>query len=820
MYRSKVNIYIISNSKDAITTLKDAVKERGYTRIEESHFSSKLLTLLQEKNPQIIIFDIDNVPSGKEKALKLKKDYPIPFVYVTDKESTIKLDGKSTDEVVIRPFDNSILDLKIELAYYKNRCIREVERTESKEGKINKKLQKEIKLKSFYEKQILHSKQLYYSSFNTLDDAVFLTDPDLNIILENKALKELKKRLGIKEETLGNSVDVFAKISPAFSIADYILTAKTGEEIHHKEIKIGKDIIASVRMKPVFDEEEMVSRVITIIKDITHQVVTSRKIKEQNQSIKGYLKQQKVVSESSIILNSLEKIEERLTDVLMVLGRNLDLNRTFIYIENKEEQTFEKAAEWHSRDSKPSSADRNVLTQNEITDLAIQFVDKEYLTLGFLKKCKQAVCQKFLSPDTKEIIIAPLAVNDKIYGFLCCEECIASRTWKAQEKELIKSISGILVNSLQRQKINTELIESGQRMTAIVTAIPDFLIHLDKNGKVLNVKKSREGNVNPYLNEYHDKNIREIYEPEIALQFLKSIYECIYKTEKTIDLQYEIEGVVNDFEARFEKINDQEVIAILRNVSEQKAYEKNLKEAKEIADKANKSKDRLFSIISHDIKNPLATLKSLLDLVIHDVDRLSKENLKKCFLDIQNTTDATIALLQNLLQWSRKELDNVAFEPGEVNIAEIIKTNITLYQQTAEKKQIILKYHPGKEETVWGDKNMLDTTVRNLINNAIKFSHKESEIIVHTSLVNKMQEVAVQDFGVGIKEEDKDKILSKSEIVTTRGTGNEKGTGVGLDLCNDFVIANKGKFWFESEAGKGSTFFFTVPLASKVNLKK
>ncbi|UCH14759.1 MAG: hybrid sensor histidine kinase/response regulator [Bacteroidales bacterium] len=230
---------------------------------------------------------------------------------------------------------------------------------------------------------------------------------------------------------------------------------------------------------------------------------------------------------------------------------------------------------------------------------------------------------------------------------------------------------------------------------------------------------------------------------------------------------------------------------------------------------ANAAKDRLFSIIAHDLKHPLADLKSLLELILFDFDSLTKDNLIKCFKEIKDSTDATYNLLQNLLQWSRKEMNNLTFEPVSFIIDDVINSTINLFKQSADKKNITLKFTRGKKHEVFADKDMVQTIIRNLVNNAIKFSYKDSSISIAVRSGNDMLEVSVKDQGRGVKEEHKAVILNNDNFITTRGTGNEKGTGVGLNLCKDFVEMNKGKLWFESEEEKGSTFYFTLPVRKR-----
>ncbi len=238
-----------------------------------------------------------------------------------------------------------------------------------------------------------------------------------------------------------------------------------------------------------------------------------------------------------------------------------------------------------------------------------------------------------------------------------------------------------------------------------------------------------------------------------------------------------------------------------------------LKKRAEDLNAANDAKDKLFSIIAHDLRHPLADLKTLLELLLFDYDRFTKEDIIRCFKEIKDSTDETYNLLQNLLQWARKEMKSLPCEPEPFNLDEIIYSVIKLFKQSTSKKNISVIFNDGKGLRVFADKNMIEAVLRNLVNNAIKFSYNDSNVVISVKKEKDIVEVQVKDFGHGIKKEHRQALLDENIAVSTRGTNNEKGTGVGLNLCRDFIRQNKGRLWFESEEGKGSSFYFTIPAA-------
>jgi two-component system sensor histidine kinase/response regulator len=261
--------------------------------------------------------------------------------------------------------------------------------------------------------------------------------------------------------------------------------------------------------------------------------------------------------------------------------------------------------------------------------------------------------------------------------------------------------------------------------------------------------------------------------------------------------------------------NKEELLVRIGTHMELANARKLLKKRAEDLNAANAAKDKLFSIIAHDLRHPLADLKTLLELLLFDYERFTKEDIIKCFKEIRDTTDEAYNLLQNLLQWARKEMNSLPFEPAFFKLNDVVDSTIRLFRQSAGKKNIKVTFSNGDNIRVFADKNMIEAVLRNLVNNAIKFSYQDSTIIIGAKKENDVVEVRVKDFGHGIKKEHKEALLSENVAISTRGTNNEKGTGVGLNLCRDFIKQNKGRFWFESEEGKGSTFYFTIPAVNK-----
>ncbi len=225
----------------------------------------------------------------------------------------------------------------------------------------------------------------------------------------------------------------------------------------------------------------------------------------------------------------------------------------------------------------------------------------------------------------------------------------------------------------------------------------------------------------------------------------------------------------------------------------------------------NSTKDKLFSIIVHDLKNPFNALLGFTEILHEDSGNLSREQVFTYF-DIINKSSANLyLLLENLLEWSKNQTGNIIYSPGEFEILDLVKNEINNAYATAERKKIILEtdIHPGIK--VMADKNLMATVLRNLLNNAIKFTPKNGKVSVRMVEEEKCFRVSVWDTGTGISENEQKKLFNLASSYTTTGTENEKGSGLGLIICKEFIEKNGGALSLASEPGKGSTFSFTIP---------
>lgn len=352
-----------------------------------------------------------------------------------------------------------------------------------------------------------------------------------------------------------------------------------------------------------------------------------------------------------------------------------------------------------------------------------------------------------------------------------------------------------------------------------------------------------------YLTEFN-AHIMLIQEPEEALKISESkcpdiilldiimpemngydVCRKLKENEKTFHIPVifmsglsETEDIVKGFDAGgvdfiVKPLRKEEVLSriathlrICRTEKELKKQSLMLIEVNDTLKAINETKDKMLSIISHDIRTPIGNIVSFVDMILSDYDFYDMEKIRAYLDIIKFSASSCYHLIDNLLKWAFIQKKQLKPNPRIIDLKELTLEMISFFSNSADKKDIKLKSEIFKDIKVWADEEMIKTIIRNLISNAIKFTNKSGRIIINAAVKEGFVEFSVSDNGVGIEDERLEKIFNKKDFTTTYGTENEKGSGLGLILCSDFIELNDGKIWVESEAGKGSNFIFTLPV--------
>ncbi len=246
-------------------------------------------------------------------------------------------------------------------------------------------------------------------------------------------------------------------------------------------------------------------------------------------------------------------------------------------------------------------------------------------------------------------------------------------------------------------------------------------------------------------------------------------------------------------------------LVICHDITKQKNTEQQLQDL-------NATKDKFFSIIAHDLKNPFTSLLSFSQLIYKNAEKLSVEKIQHMAFRMNETAKNAYSLLENLLNWSRVQTGLLKPHPEFIDIADLLDQAKSTGGSMAIPKGIDIRISQLTSSTVFADRQMVGTIFRNIISNSVKFSYPNSYIIIKAENISSYIQFSIQDAGIGIEDVNQDLILKMDSNFSTLGTADEKGTGLGLVLCKEFVELNGGKLWLESKFGFGTTFYFTLPL--------
>ena len=261
----------------------------------------------------------------------------------------------------------------------------------------------------------------------------------------------------------------------------------------------------------------------------------------------------------------------------------------------------------------------------------------------------------------------------------------------------------------------------------------------------------------------------------------------------------------------------QYLIAMI-DISERKQIEQALQTYTRELEKTNKTKDKFFNIIAHDLRNPFAGIMSLSDTM---QTTAIKENVEPDYIFLKysqmifNASKSALSLIDNLAQWAKSQTGNIKVNHRKISFNFLVSITIPIVSGNAFNKKISIETDLIEEDIVYVDEYLITTVLRNLLTNAIKFTHANGKIVVSTKNKDGFLEVSVNDSGIGMNQQNLEKIFKIDSKFSNLGTNNEKGTGLGLILCKEFVELQGGKIWVTSNVGIGSTFTFTLPLAQK-----
>ncbi len=389
-------------------------------------------------------------------------------------------------------------------------------------------------------------------------------------------------------------------------------------------------------------------------------------------------------------------------------------------------------------------------------------------------------------------------------------------------------LEGSLLDITERKQMEKNLKESERQKSSIISNLPGFVYRCandrDWTMSYLSEACTRLTGYTPEdFIDNHKLSYNDIILPEYR-EFLWEKWQKVLEEKDVFVDEYRI--IRADQEIRWMWEQGQGIYSdsgelmflegFITDITERKLAEEKLLENAAILRELNATKDKFFSIIAHDLKSPFNAIIGFSEFLIQDARHLDVKEIEDYSRMINSSANQTLQLLENLLSWARMQQGRLQFTPKQLVLNEIAKEVISLMIENAEGKNISLQNHIPRHIIVNADEEMLKTIIRNLFSNAVKFTHRGGKISITAEVIADEIMISVKDTGIGISSENIKKLFRIGSDFTMRGTNNEKGTGLGLILCRDFVERHGGRIGVESEVGNGSTFFFSLPVVSEL----
>ncbi len=385
----------------------------------------------------------------------------------------------------------------------------------------------------------------------------------------------------------------------------------------------------------------------------------------------------------------------------------------------------------------------------------------------------------------------------------------------------ITGVIGTVYDITERKMLEESLKSTNERFVLATTAASisvwehDFItdiIQIDDNfNKIYGITQN---NYQIGINQFN-----ELIHPD-DFDIIKFNIEEAIKSDKNMYFEFRIirtDGNIRNISAYGRIVKDKtnkpvKFIGVNTDITDIKNAGLAIKENERLLLQLNADKDRFISILSHDLRSPFNNLLGLSDVLNENIRQLGIDEIEKLAEQIKKTTRSAFNLLEDLLMWAKTQQGRIPFNPQLISFRDVCMNILEPLNPLADAKVLTINFSAPDETNIFADIDMIKTVLRNLVSNAIKFTNTGGAINIIAEENSENITISVSDNGIGIAPGDLTKLFNISEVLSTKGTANEKGTGLGLLLCKEFIEKHKGKIWVKSEVGKGSDFIFTLPV--------
>ena len=671
---------------------------------------------------------------------------------------------------------------------------------------IEKRKNDELKLKS-YAFELAFSEKKFFSVFDLSPVIMVISEPDTNVILEVN--RQFILTTGYpKERVIGMSLRNFFSFSndsqqtagasghPAFEKRHEVETMlkSAGGEIYN--------CLSSADRIQLQDREVLLTSAVNITQ-----------LKKAEYRLLHLYSQQKLLAYITQLLFTTKNPEESLDHVLMLIGEQTGFSRVYIFEDNPDGLSTTNTHEWCNDGIEPQIESLTDLPYSIIPSWK-RIIREEGRVFCEDIKTLPADLYDVLEPQKiKSILVYPLNVEGQFYGFIGFDECVKIKSWTNDETDFLWALSSIISNVFERHRVMKRLHDSELRLKLTIEAADVGL--WDWNNQSGSVYFSdtwcrmigyEPEEIVPHVSSWeklvHPDDLDHVNEVMAKnLSGETEFYETVHRVKtKQGDWKWILDrGTVVLRDLRNQPLR---TVGIHIDVSKQVQNEQHLKELM-------RTKDKLFSVIAHDLRSPVSNFIQILELLTGKM--VINESRKQEYLEgLKKASINTLNLLDNLLNWSRCQTNSVQIVPVNFNLYDLVRDNVDLFMASAAYKSIEITMKLPRLLPVCADRDTIYIVIRNLLSNAIKFTRRQGKITITARSEADRVTIEIADNGIGISPEILQNIFEPGFYFSSYGTQNEKGSGIGLMLCKEFIAKNGGEIREESVPDKGSRFAFSL----------
>ncbi len=517
----------------------------------------------------------------------------------------------------------------------------------------------------------------------------------------------------------------------------------------------------------------------------------------------------------------LSDITGEIEKTLAFICTHTDNARGYIFLFDKDRSRLQLEYEWCSEGTVPHAGILESIAVADFKDFTETLEKGGTVQTHYSDVIRQpgnAALKNIIETlSIKSFINVPIIIGDGMIGYIGFDSTEKEKRWSPETIYAFTHTGQVIGNALERFKTSRKIFRQQAELRALLDNIPYLAWMKDRKGRYIAVNQAFGRNSGYKIEEIIGKDDFDLWPPEKARRIRQEDIEIMEQGSKSL---LEVESDIFDSKRWYEIFRtpifgeEEQVlgtVGLAQDITGRKNAELSLRESEQILKKISDVKDKLLSVIAHDLRAPVTSLATLLQLLVSHERILSEDEKDRYLLSLRDETENMLGLLDNLIKWAKRQQNGIVVTIDSVPLLELIDLNLKYCRHRADYKSISIVNKLSGEETVQADRDLLSAVIRNVLSNAVKFTSPGGSITICGKKENGCFELRVSDTGEGIPEDKLDLIFQENIHYSTKGTGNERGAGIGLALSRAFMENMRGTLSIESRLKRGTTVYIRIP---------